>query len=215
MEIAQIIRTKNISSSEEHSKINNTGLLIVGCATETPKVYLVRILDKNILIKEDRETVDKILAESAVTGINCSYELIEPHQMRTSIEQLKEEGEIEVVHIIEQMTPAQSRRSLLMEKQMELMGSSNVLISVYKNALGYLWELCKNDSGTNLGWSECSGDDEHSGTFTSYELALESAIYLVCQLSPEEYKKRISGDFHWQNYANYLITNCKHLRETE
>lgn len=34
------------------------------------------------------------------------------------------------------------------------MDEKNVLISVYTNASGFLWQIMKVDSGTDLGWSE-------------------------------------------------------------
>ena len=52
----------------------------------------------------------------------------------------------------------------------------NILISIYSNASGYLWNMMYAIGGTDIGWSEYSGDDEASGTFTTYEKALEAGL---------------------------------------
>lgn len=90
------------------------------------------------------------------------------------------------------------------------MKEKNILISVYTNASGYLWQLMKVDSGTNLGWSEFNGDHEWSGTFTSYENALEDALDLISKCDLDKFSKEIPKDsFHWGNYANWLNKNYR------
>ena len=90
------------------------------------------------------------------------------------------------------------------------MDEKNVLISVYTNASGFLWSIMKVDSGTDLGWSEFNGDCEMSGTFTSYENALEDALNLVSKCDLNKYKKKCpNNNFHWFNYASWLN---KHYR---
>lgn len=88
------------------------------------------------------------------------------------------------------------------------MNEKNVLICVYRNASGFLWSLMKADSGTDLGWSEFRGDCQNSGTFTTYEKALEDALDLVEKCSLEQYRKAFNTNFHWGNYASFCIKNA-------
>lgn len=91
-----------------------------------------------------------------------------------------------------------------------LMEEKNILISVYTNASGFLWNLMKVDSGTDLGWSEYNGDCEMSGTFTTYEKALEDALDLITKCDLEQYIRDCPNNkFHWSNYASWL---SKHYR---
>lgn len=82
------------------------------------------------------------------------------------------------------------------------MDEKNVLISVYTNAGGFLWSLMKVDSGTDLGWSE---ECENSGSFTSYEDALEDALNLVAKCDLANFQNDCpKNKFHWGNYAGWL-----------
>jgi hypothetical protein len=86
------------------------------------------------------------------------------------------------------------------------MDEKNVLISVYTNASGFLWSLMKVEGGTDLGFSDESGDCEMSGTFTSYEKAFENALDLVSKCDLEKFEKECpKNKFHWGNYAEWLI----------
>lgn len=67
----------------------------------------------------------------------------------------------------------------LTKRHKALMEDKNILISVYTNASGFLWQTMKVDCGTDLGWSEFNGDCKMSGTFTTYEKALEDALDVV------------------------------------
>lgn len=88
-----------------------------------------------------------------------------------------------------------------------IMDTKGVLICVYRNASGFLWSMSKSDSGTDLGWSDLRGDDLDSGAFTTYEKALEDAVSLVETYGrPEDFRKATKpGQFHWGNYADWLI----------
>lgn len=87
----------------------------------------------------------------------------------------------------------------------KLMEKKNVLISVYTNACGFLWQIMKVDSGTDLGWSEYSGDCEWTGTFTTYEKALEDALNLIEKADLDVFQKKVpKNKFHWGNYADWL-----------
>ena len=79
-----------------------------------------------------------------------------------------------------------------------------VLIQVYNNASGYLWSLAKVPGGTDLGWSEFTGNDENSGTFKSYEDAYEDALQLVLRATLEEFRGNEEYGKHWGNYSKYL-----------
>lgn len=101
----------------------------------------------------------------------------------------------------------------LAELHMKLMREQNVLISVYTNASGFLWQMMKVDSGTDLGYSEFTGDCKMSGTFTSYNKALKDALELAKLSSLERYKRAAVKNFHWGNYVEYLRTLKKELKK--
>lgn len=87
-----------------------------------------------------------------------------------------------------------------------IMDTKGVLIRVYRNASGFLWGVEKMDSGTDLGWSEYRGDCEHSGTFTTYEKALEDAVSLIEKYGGvEDFRNSGFQPFHWGNYAYWLF----------
>ena len=105
----------------------------------------------------------------------------------------------------------------MMERLIELtkrhkiqMDEKGILISVYTNASGFLWQLMKVDSGTCLGWSGLSGDCEMSGSFTSYENALEAALDLIAKCDLNKFKKDCpNSKFHWGNYTEWLLENYR------
>lgn len=85
------------------------------------------------------------------------------------------------------------------------MDKKNVLICVYTNASGFLWSMMKIDSGTDLGYSGHNGDCKMSGSFTSYENALEDALNLVDKCDLNQFQKDCPNkQFHWGNYADWL-----------
>lgn len=86
----------------------------------------------------------------------------------------------------------------------EVMEKKNIIISIYTSASGFLWQIMKVDSGTDLGWSEYDGDCEMSGTFTSYPKALKHALDLIDLSSLDEYRENEKESFHWGNFALYL-----------
>ena len=93
------------------------------------------------------------------------------------------------------------------KKQMDI---KNILISVYTNASGFLWSMMKVDSGTSLGWSEFNGNCKMSGTFTSYENALEDALNLVDKCDLKKFEEDCPKDkFHWGNYSIWLSKNYR------
>lgn len=81
--------------------------------------------------------------------------------------------------------------------------NKNVLISVYRNASGFLWSMSTADGGTDLGYSDERGDCEHSGTFTTYEKAYEDALYLSLLGDVKKYR---NGGNHYSGYVEYLTT---------
>lgn len=80
-----------------------------------------------------------------------------------------------------------------------------VLIQVYNNASGYLWQMAKVEGGTDLGWSEFDGNCEMLGSYKTYNDALSHAIKLENKGGLEEFKKRtLTSVFHWGNYVSWL-----------
>ena len=51
----------------------------------------------------------------------------------------------------------------------------NLLVSVYSNASGYLWNRMDAEGGTDRGWSEEEGPND-SGVWDSYDDALEAGL---------------------------------------
>lgn len=98
----------------------------------------------------------------------------------------------------------------LTRRHMIQMKEKNILISIYTNASGFLWGLMKVSDGTNLGWSDFDGDCDMSGTYTSYEKALESALDLVSLSSLEDYEKfrsHSSRPCHWSKFIFWVKNN--------
>ncbi len=92
----------------------------------------------------------------------------------------------------------------LTEEHHKIMREYDVLVSVYTNASGFLWQIMKVSSGTSLGWSEFTGDCKISGTFTSYNKAMKDAIDLVKLANLKKFQNASKSNFHWGNYAGYL-----------
>ena len=86
------------------------------------------------------------------------------------------------------------------------MTEKNILISVYTNASGFLWQIMKVDSGTDLGWCGKTGDCQWSKSFTTYEKALKHALDSIAKCDLDKYVKDCDNDkFHWGNYAQWII----------
>lgn len=98
----------------------------------------------------------------------------------------------------------------LTKRHKTIMDKKNILVSVYTNASGFLWAMMKVDSGTGLGWSEYNGDCKWSGTFSSYENALEDALNLIDKADLVKFIKECpNNSFHWGNYAGWLSDNYR------
>ena len=84
------------------------------------------------------------------------------------------------------------------------MNREKIIVSIYTNASGFLYSISM-INGTNLGWSDGTGDCEHNGAFTSYEKALETAMTLIENCNLEKLRKESDpSKFHWSNYANFI-----------
>lgn len=79
-----------------------------------------------------------------------------------------------------------------------------VLIQIYNNGSGYLFQMSKIGTGTDLGYSEHIGPN-NSGCWDTYEEALEFAIYL--QLSYDLVKGK-----HWGLYVKSAFNNLKKVK---
>lgn len=94
----------------------------------------------------------------------------------------------------------------LILRHQKIMTEKNILVFVYTNASGFLWGMCKVDSGTDLGYSDYSGDCEFSGAFTTYEKAWKHALDLIDKCDLKQFQNETPNNkFHWGNYANHLI----------
>ena len=63
----------------------------------------------------------------------------------------------------------------LYQQVIDFIRDKGIVISIYNNASGYLWNRAKTEGGTDLGWSEYNGPNE-SGVWDSYYEALNNAI---------------------------------------
>lgn len=80
-----------------------------------------------------------------------------------------------------------------------------VLIQVYNNASGYLWQMSKMLTGTDLGWSGLMVGYGRGGSFDTYNGALTNAIELEFNGGLSDFEKtRENKPFHWGNYACWL-----------
>lgn len=96
----------------------------------------------------------------------------------------------------------------LVMKHKQVMENKNIIVQVYTNASGFLWSMAMVDSGTDLGWSGFSGNCKNSGTFLTYEDALEDALNLIDKCNLETFRESTGeGSFHWGKYARFLISN--------
>lgn len=90
----------------------------------------------------------------------------------------------------------------------KLMAEKNILVSVYTNASGFLWQAMKVDSGTDLGYSEFIGDDELSGTYTSYVKALDHALEIFSSVTLDQFATETDNN-HWSNFSKWAIKKHK------
>ncbi len=93
----------------------------------------------------------------------------------------------------------------LTKRHKVIMDTKNILVSVYTNASGFLWNVMMVDSGTDLGWSEDRGNHPHTSCFTSFEDALEDAICLIDLCDLDKFKKECPNNkWHWGNYVGFV-----------
>lgn len=121
-------------------------------------------------------------------------------------------AEVAIEHTKDKQAETKDSREFveLCLRHKKLRETKNILISIYTNASGYLWSIMKVDSGTDLGWSEFNGDCEMSGTFTTYEKALEDALNLIDKADLTVFQKKCPANkFHWGNYASWLSENYR------
>lgn len=79
-----------------------------------------------------------------------------------------------------------------------------VNIQIYNNASGYLFQMSKADSGTDLGWSEYEGPN-NSGVWDTYEGALEAALKVQLALD-------LVQGAHWGLYVASAIKALKLIK---
>jgi hypothetical protein len=80
-----------------------------------------------------------------------------------------------------------------------------VHIEIHRNGSGYYWSMCKEDSGTDLGWSEYRGPND-SGVWDKFEDALEDALFVQLSYDVPDNIKVIK---HWGNYVQFAIKSLK------
>jgi hypothetical protein len=92
----------------------------------------------------------------------------------------------------------QPTQSLLQKFIRETRG---VHIEIHRNASGYYWSMCKEDGGTDLGWSDHTGSND-GGVWDSFEGALENALQV--QLS-YDLPNDITIIKHWGNFVEFAL----------
>jgi hypothetical protein len=80
-----------------------------------------------------------------------------------------------------------------------------VHIEIHRNASGYYWGMCKEDGGTDLGWSDHSGPNM-GGVWDSFEDALENASQVQLSYDLPNNTKVIK---HWGNYVDFALLKIK------
>lgn len=112
----------------------------------------------------------------------------------------------DVLRRVEEAINSENERFIeLCKKHKNIMKTKNIIISVYTNASGFLWSICKVDSGTDLGWCNFNGNCEESGAFKTYDDCLEDAITLIEKCDLDRFEKEVpKSSFHWGNYAEHL-----------
>ncbi|HHX70959.1 MAG TPA: hypothetical protein GX708_23280 [Gallicola sp.] len=76
-----------------------------------------------------------------------------------------------------------------------------VHIEIHRNASGYYWSMCKEDGGTDLGWSDMSGPN-YGGVWDSFEDALENALQVQLSYDLPNDTTIIK---HWGNYVEFAL----------
>jgi hypothetical protein len=72
--------------------------------------------------------------------------------------------------------------AILWQQLIDWLREKGIVVSIYNNASGYLWNMSKTDGGTDLGWSEFSGTN-NSGVWDDYYVALTEALTKALQLT--------------------------------
>ena len=78
-----------------------------------------------------------------------------------------------------------------------------VHIQIHRNGSGYYWSMCKEDGGTDLGWSDYKGPNA-GGAWDKFEDALEDALFVQLSYDLPENTKVIK---HWGNYVEFALKN--------
>ena len=94
------------------------------------------------------------------------------------------------------------RQSLLQKFIREKRG---VHIEIHRNGSGYYWSMCKEDSGTDLGWSDHKGPNL-GGVWDKFEEALEDAMFVQLSYDLTDNTKIFK---HWGNYVQFAIESLK------
>lgn len=76
-----------------------------------------------------------------------------------------------------------------------------VHIEIHRNASGYYWSMCKEDGGTDLGWSDDTGPNL-GGVWDSFEGALENALQVQLSYDLPNDTTIIK---HWGNYVEFAL----------
>lgn len=81
-----------------------------------------------------------------------------------------------------------------------LIKERGVTLTIYNNASGWMWSICKAKGGTMLGHN---WDIKKYYTFTEYNDCFKDALKYLNLKTLEEFKEE-SKPFHWGNYASFL-----------
>jgi hypothetical protein len=98
------------------------------------------------------------------------------------------------------------------KKLKEIIEVKNICICIYPNACGFLWSMAKADSGTDLGYSGFTGNCKESGSFLSYEDALQDAINVLENYDLIKFKKE-NIKVHWSSFSFFAKENRIKLNE--
>ena len=69
----------------------------------------------------------------------------------------------------------------LYQQIVDFIRERGIVISIYNNAGGFLWNMAKSEGGTDMGWSEYTGSND-SGVWDTFYEALLAAIGTAFEL---------------------------------
>lgn len=196
-------RVYELNGVSKSSPFEEGHYIPIKVVSETDKEYVCEygtINKKSMLYTTSRRPKVKVFTEQEKN--DAVYVAENRHFISERVRQLP----ADVLRKVEEAINLENERFIeLCKKHKNIMKTKNIIISVYANASGFLWSICKVDSGTDLGWCDFNGNCQESGAFKTYDDCLEDAITLIEKCDLDRFEKEVpKSSFHWGNYAEHL-----------